>query len=269
MKIKKPIVSIILPVYNCERFLQASLESLSKQTFRKLEIIAIDDFSKDSSYKILKKFKKRNKRLRVYRNVKRYGAAITLNRAIRKAKGQFIAFSDSKDIAKRQRIKKQIDYLLKNPRVVAVGTQCYFINKRDQRIGKSFFPKVSLDVYQALVPGLSMEFKTAMINCQLLPKDILRFENNASPFLFANIFIKFKPYGEITNLAEYLCYSRKSAREFVGFGINYTLSLLRIWLKSVTVYTKHSALQNEFRLTEFLQTIVRMLRFSIKVTSAR
>ena len=269
MKTQKPIVSIILPVYNNEKFLEACLKSLLKQTFRKLEIISIDDFSKDSSYKILSKFKKQYKRLRVYKNVKKYGIAVTLNRALRKARGQFIAFCDPKDISKRQRIKKQVGFLLKNPKVVALGTQCYFINKKDKRIGKSFFPNESQDVYKALVPGLSMEFKTAMINRILLPKDILNFKNNTPPFLFANIFIKFKPYGEITNLNEYLCYKRKFKQEFEGFGIDYALSLLGLWLKSVTIYTSHSALQNEFRLSGFLKTIIRMLRFSIKVNSAR
>src|SRR3989344_1390069 len=108
MKIK-PIVSIVLPVHNSERFLSDCIKSLKRQTYRKIEIIAIDDMSSDNSFKILKEFAKKDKRIRIYRNIKRYGIAITLNRLIKKAKGDFIAFMDSGDISSSQRIKKQIE----------------------------------------------------------------------------------------------------------------------------------------------------------------
>ena len=89
MEDKKPLVSIILPVFNSEKFLHFCLKSLIRQSYKNIEIIAIDDNSKDNSFKILKSFRKQDKRLHVSKNIKKYGFPVCLNRALKKAKGQF------------------------------------------------------------------------------------------------------------------------------------------------------------------------------------
>ena len=92
----KPLISILLPVHNSEKYLSDCLKSLLSQTYKNIEIVAIDDKSSDKSYRILNQFKKTDKRVRVYRNVKRYGIAITLNRLLKKSKGSYLAFMDIK-----------------------------------------------------------------------------------------------------------------------------------------------------------------------------
>src|SRR3989338_8386665 len=92
MNDSKPLISILLPVHNTEKYLSDCLNSLINQTYKNIEIVAIDDKSSDKSYKILNQFKKKDKRIRVYKNVKRYGISITLNRLVNKAKGSYIAF---------------------------------------------------------------------------------------------------------------------------------------------------------------------------------
>src|SRR3989344_8963907 len=121
MKKTKPIVSILLPVHNADRYLSDCLKNLVSQSFRQIEIIAIDDCSSDNSYKILQSFAKKYKKVRVYKNIKRYGIVMTLNRLLRRAKGQHIAFMDAGDVSNKQRIKKQVEFLAENPEVVAVG----------------------------------------------------------------------------------------------------------------------------------------------------
>src|SRR5207247_1805900 len=98
------------------------------------------DFSKDTSYKILKSFSKTDKRLRVLRNKKRYGLAVCYNRALRRTKGVYITFMDPRDLNKLDRIKKQAKYLLTHPKIAAVGTQCTFLNNHNKKIGTSVFP---------------------------------------------------------------------------------------------------------------------------------
>src|SRR3989344_4392867 len=93
-----PLVSIVLPVQNCESFLPACLESLLKQSYENIEIIAIDDKSRDNSLKILKYYKKQDNRIKVFSNVKKYGFPVCFNRAFKKANGQFIAFMGAQDI---------------------------------------------------------------------------------------------------------------------------------------------------------------------------
>src|SRR5258708_13006962 len=94
----KPLISILIPVHNSEKYLADCLKSLVSQSYRNIEIVAIEDKSTDSSYQILKKFNKNYKKIRAYRNVKRYGIVMTLNRLIKKAKRQYLAFMHSNDL---------------------------------------------------------------------------------------------------------------------------------------------------------------------------
>lgn len=241
---KKPIVSIILPVHNSERFLTDCLRSLIKQTEKKIEIIAIDDSSSDNSYKILREYAKKYKKVRVYRNIKRYGIAVTLNRLIKKAKGEFIAFMDSKDITSPQRIKKQVNFLRANPEIVAVGTQIRFINENNKRLGKSSFPKENEHIYESPLHGISMQFETVCVNKMLLPKDVLKFTASSTPFIYSDVFIKLLPYGKFANLREYLHYHRENPKTYFRDLRGNIMSFMKLWLLSKSNYNYKPSLSS-------------------------
>lgn len=209
MKRKQPLVSILLEVHNAQDFLKESIKSLLSQTFTDIEIIAIDDYSKDNSYKILKKFNSKYKNFHISRNKKRYGMAVCLNRALKKAHGNFITFMDASDISTSDRVKRQLQYLLSNPKTVAVGTQTVFIDKNNKKIAKSTFPSENEIITKSLISGLSMQFETVMINKTMLPKDLLSFKNNKYPFIFSELLVKLLPYGEVANLPWLLYYHRR------------------------------------------------------------
>ena len=232
----KPLVSIILPVHNCEKYLSACLKSLVKQSFKNIEIVAIDDNSIDNSFKILKKFAKRYKRIRVYRNKKNYGRAVTLNRSLRKAKANLLAFMGDSDIAYTHRIKKQVKFNLENPRTVAVGSQCVFINDKNKILGKSKFP----------LHGISMQFETVLVNKTLLPKDVLKFDTNSKHFLYSDIFMKLLPYGKFANLREYLQYRRSNPNIYFSDMRKNIISLAKLWLRSVFNYDYRPSLDSLF-----------------------
>ena len=210
----KPLVSILLPVHNCERFLQDCLKSLVTQSYRQIEIITMDDKSTDNSYKILKSFAKKHKKVRVYRNVKRYGIGVTLNRLARKAKGDFVAFTSSEDISSKERIRKQVQFLLNNEDVVAVGSQCFFIKKDNKRIGKSAFPLENKYIYNSPLHGISMQFETVMISKNLIPKDLMKFQTNSTHFVYSDILMKILPYGKFVNLPQYLHFHRNDPKTY-------------------------------------------------------
>lgn len=232
MNNSKPIVSIILPVHNDGKFLLECLKSLRSSKYRNFEVIAIDDFSTDNSYKILKSFKKNFKKLRVYRNVKRYGIVVTLNRLINKAKGEYIAFMDTDDLVHPSRIKKQVEFLLKNPNVVAAGTQTYFLNPKGTVKSKSSFPLENSLIYSSPLHGLSMQFESVMINRTLLPKDILKFEVGALPFIYSDLLIKILPYGKFANLPNYLYYHRNNPKTYLLDLQKNVLSFVKLVLRS-------------------------------------
>ena len=232
----KPLVSILLPVHNCERFLVDSLKSLVGQNYRQIEIIAIDDKSSDKSLKILKSFAKKYKKVRVYRNIKRYGISMTLNRLLRRAKGDCIAFMSAKDISAKSRIKKQVEFLLKNQGVVAIGSQCRFMNDKGKIIGKSDFPKENQFIYQSPLHGISMQFETVLINTALIPKDLLRFQTNSYHFIYSDMLMKLLPYGKFANLPKYFHYHRNDPKAYFGDLRIHLMSLIKLWIKSIANY---------------------------------
>lgn len=117
---KNPRVSVILPVYNGERTLADSIDSILNQEFKDLELIIINDGSSDKSLEICERYKN-DTRVRIINQVN-HGLAKTLNIGIRLSRGEIIARQDQDDISLPGRIYKQIQFIDQNPRVVLVGT---------------------------------------------------------------------------------------------------------------------------------------------------
>ena len=109
----EPLVSIITPVYNAERFLSDTIKSVQNQTYKNWEILLIDDCSKDNSAQIIKEFQQYDNRIKYIKLKKNSGASVSRNEGIRNAKGRFIAFVDSDDIWKPEKLEIQIKYMLK------------------------------------------------------------------------------------------------------------------------------------------------------------
>jgi len=245
MKNVKPLVSILLPVRNNQKNLTTCLDSLRTQTYKNIEIIAVDDKSCDTSLEILKQARSKDKRIRLIYNKKQYGVSVCLNRAVKKAKGDFIAFMDPNDVSKKTRIQKQINFLIENKKVVVVGTDTQFIDKKGNKRGKFVFPKDNRDIYQRLMSGLSMQFETAMINSLILPKDIIYFEKNTYPFYFSELFVKLSPYGLFANIDKSLYYKRYAPTERFQKIKQYP-SLIKLFLKSKTLYDYHGSIWSIF-----------------------
>ncbi len=108
----EPLVSIITPVYNAERFLSETIKSVKNQTYEKWELLLVDDCSKDNSVSIIKEFQKSDHRIKYIKLEKNSGASVTRNTGIKNAKGRFIAFVDSDDIWEPNKLEIQIKYML-------------------------------------------------------------------------------------------------------------------------------------------------------------
>jgi len=113
-KNKTPLLSIVIPVYNVESFLEETIESFLEDDFDDFEIIAIDDCSSDNSYNILEKYSRKDERVKIYKNEKNCGKNDTVNYGLSLATGENIALFDSDDINIFGRLKKQIEFLEKN-----------------------------------------------------------------------------------------------------------------------------------------------------------
>lgn len=103
------LVSVIMPTYNCGRFIRESIQSVLAQTYSQWELVVVDDCSTDDTESIVSSFA--DNRIRYYRNEQNCGAAITRNRALREAQGRWIAFLDSDDLWLPTKLEKQIAFM--------------------------------------------------------------------------------------------------------------------------------------------------------------
>jgi len=238
MKLKSNVVSIILPVYNAEEFLPECLESLSDQSYSDIQIIAIDDNSKDSSYKILKKFQKKIKNFKIYRNKKHYGISICYNRGLKRAYGQFLAFTNPNDLNNTNRIKRQVSFLLQNPKTVAVGTQYTRIKANNVKIERISLPQEHETIYDNLLHTKSLYPETVMINRHLIPKDLIYFKSNRYPFVYNEVFAKLFQYGLVANIGHALYFHRVGIRrnKKQATKINHIANTVKLWIKSRAIH---------------------------------
>jgi len=113
-------ISVIMPVYNCERYLEAALESVLTQSVRDLEIIAVDDCSTDASRDILLRAAQKDARIRPICNEKNVGVAAVRNIALQHVTGDFVAFCDSDDLVPEGAYEALLGAI--GERDVAIGT---------------------------------------------------------------------------------------------------------------------------------------------------
>jgi len=132
---KNPKVSIIMPVYNAEKFLDEAINSLLNQSLEDFELIIIDDQSTDHSLSIIRKYKKKDKRIVFLRNKQNLGCVNTRNKGLKIAKGKYIAVMDSDDVSLKDRLEKQVKYLDKHPDIYLIGGSAIVIDEQDTRLG--------------------------------------------------------------------------------------------------------------------------------------
>ncbi|MDE7315125.1 MAG: glycosyltransferase [Mucispirillum sp.] len=115
----EPLVSIVLPAYNCEKFIKATIKSLLNQTYTNFEIIAIDDCSKDNTYDIISNFK--DNRLKLFRNNINMGISKTTNKAFSLTNGKYVMQQDCDDISLPNRIELCVNFLENNPNIDGIS----------------------------------------------------------------------------------------------------------------------------------------------------
>ena len=112
-------VSIIIPVYNAEKFIGKTIESVLNQTYKNWEMLIFNDKSKDNSLKIIKKYSEKDERIKVVDSKENVGVVAARNKLIEIATGEFIAFLDADDYWKQNKLEKQIKFMRKNNALIS------------------------------------------------------------------------------------------------------------------------------------------------------
>ena len=111
---KKPLVSVVMAVYNAERFLLEAIQSVIDQTYDNYELIVVDDASTDKTMSLLRDCQTTNPKILIKQLENNSGAGISRNEGIKLASGDIIAFLDSDDKWLPEKLEKQVDYMLEN-----------------------------------------------------------------------------------------------------------------------------------------------------------
>ena len=122
-----PIVSVIMPTYNGEKYIGSAIDSILCQSLSDWELIVVDDCSNDATLSILREIE--DARLRVIHNERNEGIANSLNRAVAVAVGKYVAFQDHDDVSLPDRLRIQCQFLEENPEVGMVGSSCRIIDE--------------------------------------------------------------------------------------------------------------------------------------------
>ena len=141
---KKKLVSIILNCFNGEKFLKRTLDSIKQQSYKKWELIFIDNHSTDSSKLIFKSYK--NKKFKYFKTKKHLPLYSARNFGVSKSKGDFISFIDADDWWIKNKIKKQISLFLKNNNLDIVFSNVFIYGEKNKK--KNFFIKKKNKFYK-------------------------------------------------------------------------------------------------------------------------
>ncbi len=234
---RQPLISVVMPVYNAGDFLVDAIESILNQTYKNFEFVIVDDASTDNSLNILKKYARKTKKIRLFKNISNQGVSITVKRAIKEARGTFLARMDADDIALPQRLEKQIDYLLKHKKTVAIGGQCLVINKEGEIIGEKKFPESFTEIYRYIYRFIPLQQPTLMIARKRLPSDFVYYVDGMNTAEEIELFFKLFKYGKVENLPHYLLFYRIHEKNTSLIDVKQTFLLTLVArLKGVFIY---------------------------------
>ena len=162
------LISIITPSYKSERFIFKTIYSVLSQTYKNWEMIIIDDVSPDKSNKIIKEYIKQDSRIKLIKLEKNSGPAVARNRAIKEAKGRYIAFLDADDLWMTEKLEKQLAFMQEKD--CALSYTAYETMSEDGRkLNTTINPPKEL-TYKELLKSNRIGCLTAMYDTEKLGK---------------------------------------------------------------------------------------------------
>jgi glycosyltransferase involved in cell wall biosynthesis len=201
-------ISVLLPVYNGEKYLKDSIDSILNQSFIDFELIIVNDGSNDNSDIIIKSYT--DGRIKYIKHNLNTGLVNSLNAAIATAKGKFLARMDQDDIAQQNRLELQYQFLEKNETCVLLGTQI-------KVLGNNIISKMyceSDELKTALIFGNTFAHSTIMMRKSIIDRYQLKYETDYEHAEDYGLWIRLSNYGDINNLNEVGVMYRKHSNQY-------------------------------------------------------
>lgn len=165
------LVSIITPTYNCGKFIATTIESVQKQTYENWEMIIVDDCSKDDTKAVVEEYMKNDTRIKYHILENNSGAAVARTEAMELAQGKYMAFLDSDDIWKSDKLEKQLAFMKEN-NVSFCCTAYEQIDEEDNKLGRVIKTVKKTD-YNRLLLDCPVGNSTVMYNVEKMGKFVV------------------------------------------------------------------------------------------------
>lgn len=159
-------ISIITPMYNGEKYLNEMIESVINQTYKFWELIIVDDFSVDSSCDIVRKFMKKDSRIKLINQKKNMGPALARKKAIENSNGEYIAFLDCDDFWEPKKLELQIKFMKENKSLASCTS--YKIISENTKVRYKPFKVINKINYKSLLKKNYLSCDTVILKKEIM-----------------------------------------------------------------------------------------------------
>jgi glycosyltransferase involved in cell wall biosynthesis len=195
-----PLISVIMPVYNCENYVYQAIESILNQTEGNFELLVIDDASTDGTTQVINTIT--DDRLQLITKPKNTGLTHSLNMGLELAKGKYIARMDGDDISLPTRFEKQLAAFNQNPNLVVCGTWYETFGSASTEVVRH--PTQAHKVSVSLLNEASVAHPSVLIAKHRLPTGVLKYDTAMEPAEDFDLWTRLVAHGDIINLPEVL-----------------------------------------------------------------
>lgn len=206
---KKPAVSVITTVYNCEKYISQSVESILDQNFKDLEYIIVDDGSSDSTLSIIKDHAGRDPRLIIIENTENLGRVISLNKALERSSGKYIAIQDADDVSLPDRLKKQVEFMESDHEYVLTGCDITVVNERGEQVSQPVRPEKDIEAKFSLLFRCTFANPSIMYRRDVISRHKIKYEEEFIHSEDFRIISRISRHGRVKNLREKLLFYRR------------------------------------------------------------
>lgn len=162
------LVSVIIPFYKKKKYFNRCIKSVLNQSYKKIEIIVIYDDEDRNDLKYIKEIITKKKKIKCYVNKKNYGAGLSRNIGIKKSRGKYLAFIDSDDYWKKNKIKIQLEFM-KKKKLDFTHTNYFIINEESKNLGLMRVKKFLN--YKDLIKSCDIGLSTVMVNRKIIKRN--------------------------------------------------------------------------------------------------
>ena len=211
-----PYVTVLMSVYNGEKYLKEAIDSILNQTFEDFEFLMIDDGSTDQSLKILRSYK--DPRLRIVQNEKNIGLIKSLNKGLKLAQGKYIARMDADDISLPERLEKQVTFMDVSPKIGVCGTWLQAFGEIKRTVVKS--PLNHEDIIARMFCDNSIWHPTVIFRKDIIDRYHLFYDENAQGCEDYKLWVEMTKVTILANLPEVLLLYRIHDSQVTKLGSN-------------------------------------------------